>query len=345
MNNTFFASCNSYFGFHSYFDQIFNSKKFDKVFVLKGAPGTGKSTFMKNVASSFAEKTDKTEFFRCSSDVKSLDGILLEKGSKRITIIDGTAPHRQDAVIVGAVDEIINLGDGLNCEWLEPQKEKIISLIEEKQRAYNTAYSYLNIAGFCYKEISKYYENSFDYNEAYKRIHLLGFDTVVTGKTKRIRLISSFSKDGYQKIEFYKGQNSDRIRIGGNQYCARLFLTILKNHVGEGSTVFPYPLFPDVNEGVHSSVSKTTYVSCENDKYDLDANEFYKRDLLCEEMIKTASNIHDDALKESQRWLNIASNIHFRLEDIYSHCMNFDETELQLSQVCNKINKVFDIQL
>ena len=39
----YFAAANSYEGFISFFDNIFNSEKFDRIYVIKGGPGTGKT--------------------------------------------------------------------------------------------------------------------------------------------------------------------------------------------------------------------------------------------------------------------------------------------------------------
>ena len=36
----YFGAANSYNGFISYFDKIFDSKEYDKIYVLKGGPGT-----------------------------------------------------------------------------------------------------------------------------------------------------------------------------------------------------------------------------------------------------------------------------------------------------------------
>ena len=44
---TYFAAANSYNGFIGYFDRAFRSEDFDRIFVLKGGPGTGKSSLMR----------------------------------------------------------------------------------------------------------------------------------------------------------------------------------------------------------------------------------------------------------------------------------------------------------
>ena len=42
-----FAASNSAHGFHSYYAEFFDDAEVDRVFVIKGGPGTGKSRFMR----------------------------------------------------------------------------------------------------------------------------------------------------------------------------------------------------------------------------------------------------------------------------------------------------------
>lgn len=344
MNNRFFAACNSYFGFKSFFNNIFDSKEFERIFVLKGAPGSGKSTFMKKVGSSFKDDADNVEYFYCSSDTSSLDGLLIEKDGKKVGIIDGTAPHERDAVIVGAIDEIINLAEGLDSAWLGAERDKILSLSEEKKQAYKTAYSYLNIAGICYTEICKYYDSGFDRRMAYEYIQSLGYDKKISGKDHRVRLISSFSKDGYRQIDDLTQRTDSSVKIGGDLYCARMLLTFISEYLSEDIIICPYPLSPNTVEAVYSKTGDTLYLTVSEGECDICADEFFKGDRLAEERIRAARGIHSDALAEAERWLGIASDIHFRLEKIYSRCMSFERNDEALMYVCKKINKVFDIQ-
>ena len=78
------------------------------------------------------EKECKVQEIFCSSDPHSLDGVIAEKNDRRIAMVDGTAPHERDAVIPGAIDEIINLGDFWERRWLVGQKENIKRLAKEK---------------------------------------------------------------------------------------------------------------------------------------------------------------------------------------------------------------------
>lgn len=77
-------------GFYSYYNDILPQRKAEKIFCIKGGPGTGKSTLMKEVGNHFAEQGEDVDFLWCSSDPDSLDGIVLKK--RRIALLDGRRP-------------------------------------------------------------------------------------------------------------------------------------------------------------------------------------------------------------------------------------------------------------
>ena len=60
MKEIYFASANGYRGFRSYFNEVFAEEGLDKLFILKGGPGTGKSTLMKRLAHL---RSDRAETF------------------------------------------------------------------------------------------------------------------------------------------------------------------------------------------------------------------------------------------------------------------------------------------
>ena len=145
----YFAAANGYNGFRSYFGSLFESRKYDAIYVLKGGPGTGKSSLMRKVADVLEQEGATVERIYCSSDPSSLDGIISELSGIRCAIIDGTAPHERDAIVAGAIDRIINLGDNWDEKWLRADREKILTLTEQKAAAYRTAYFYLSVSGKC----------------------------------------------------------------------------------------------------------------------------------------------------------------------------------------------------
>ena len=86
-----FPGGNTSQGFHSFYHHIIPLDA-TRIFVMKGGPGVGKSTFMKTIAESLLAQGYSVEFHCCSSDNDSLDGIVIPQIG--IAMIDGTAPHR-----------------------------------------------------------------------------------------------------------------------------------------------------------------------------------------------------------------------------------------------------------
>ncbi len=139
----FFAGGNTVCGFYSLFNYI-HTQIDGRIIVIKGGPGTGKSTFMKEIGKRAMEHGFDIEQFYCSSDPSSLDGLTIP--SLNLTIIDGTAPHVVDPVYPGARDEIINLGNFWDTYLLQQHKEEITAIIQQGKTIYPQAYQYLKEA-------------------------------------------------------------------------------------------------------------------------------------------------------------------------------------------------------
>lgn len=123
----YFAGANTPGGFFSRYDQIAPADA-RKVFILKGGPGTGKSTFMKRIAEELLALGHDVEYFHCSADNEGIDAIYVPAADA--AVLDGTAPHVVDPKYPGAVEEIINLGQFWDERALRSPaaKERIIRL-------------------------------------------------------------------------------------------------------------------------------------------------------------------------------------------------------------------------
>ncbi len=139
-NHYYLASANTGNGFTNYFNYI-NPDENSFTYILKGGPGTGKSSFMKYIGEYFNKLGYNIEFFYCSSDSDSLDGIRIVE--KNIAIVDGTAPHVTEATIPGVKEKILNLGDFINPK-IKKHKNTIKLLLDKKINCFKIAYSYLS---------------------------------------------------------------------------------------------------------------------------------------------------------------------------------------------------------
>lgn len=91
-----FPGANTSRGFFSFFDYLIPEDA-QRIFVIKGGPGVGKSTFMRRIAESIVELGFDVEYHCCAADPNSLDGITIP--AFNIGMLDGTAP--QVAVTTG----------------------------------------------------------------------------------------------------------------------------------------------------------------------------------------------------------------------------------------------------
>lgn len=143
----FFAGGITALGFYSFFDQIIDDQAALRI-ILKGGPGTGKSTLMKKIGSEIAALGYDLEEFYCSSDADSLDAIMIP--AVNATVIDGTAPHIVDPVYPGCVDEIVDLGRFWDRNKLVARRSEIINLIDQNKACYPHVYRYLQAAKALY---------------------------------------------------------------------------------------------------------------------------------------------------------------------------------------------------
>ena len=139
----YLGSANTCQGFKNCF-QFINPAKNGMTYILKGGPGTGKSTFMRKISKYFEEKGYNIEYFYCSSDSDSLDGVRIIE--KNISIVDGTAPHVTEASMPGIKEKIINLGNYINSK-IKKHKSQIENLLEKKSHYFSVAYAYLRCVG------------------------------------------------------------------------------------------------------------------------------------------------------------------------------------------------------
>jgi predicted AAA+ superfamily ATPase len=90
-----FPGGNTSQGFYSFYDYIIGPEA-RKVFILKGGPGVGKSTFMKYIGSQMLHRGFDLEYHYCSSDNDSIDGVVVPE--LQVALIDGTAPHEESSL-------------------------------------------------------------------------------------------------------------------------------------------------------------------------------------------------------------------------------------------------------
>ena len=144
MDKKYFLGANSCEGFVSSFGESFDPNSGWKAYIIKGGPGTGKSSFMKYVAKKANEKGCETILCPCSSDPNSLDGVILP--DKKTVIMDGTSPHTVDPRYPAVCEEILNFGQFWKTDSFA-KGEEIIRVTDDNKRLHQTASGYMRAIG------------------------------------------------------------------------------------------------------------------------------------------------------------------------------------------------------
>ncbi len=142
----YFLGANSCEGFVSKFGDCYRPDGEWRVFIIKGGPGTGKSSFMKYVAVKAAERGFDPILCPCSSDPQSLDAVILQK--QKIVIMDGTAPHTVDPAYPGACEKILNFGEFWNDDAFKADKKAIVEVADRNHALHAAASRYMRAVGF-----------------------------------------------------------------------------------------------------------------------------------------------------------------------------------------------------
>ena len=155
----YFAGGNTAKGFYSLYES--NLENLEKLFILKGGPGSGKSTIMKKVGQTWNEKGYDVEFLHCSSDSSSIDGIIIP--ALKTGIVDGTEPHVIEPKAPGAIEEYVNLGTAWNTAQLSLERAHILRLTHLRAKSYEKAYEAFANALAIHDDWEEIYKTNTDY--------------------------------------------------------------------------------------------------------------------------------------------------------------------------------------
>ena len=77
-----FFGCNTGSGFHTFFNFLPRLEG-ARIIIVKGGPGTGKSTFISAIGETFAQQGYDLEYQHCSLDPQSYDAVVVPALPKR----------------------------------------------------------------------------------------------------------------------------------------------------------------------------------------------------------------------------------------------------------------------
>jgi Mrp family chromosome partitioning ATPase len=137
------TSSNTSQGFYTFIPDLIRGLR--KIYILKGAPGSGKSTFIRLLGESLSEKGYEIEFWISALDPVNPDGVYIPRLGT--AVINGSLPQPIDPRYPGATGHIIYLGDYRNKKEINGRAREIIEMIDRQEEQQNKADNVLKKAG------------------------------------------------------------------------------------------------------------------------------------------------------------------------------------------------------
>ncbi len=347
----YYAGNNTAEGFYSCFENVFNPFELNHLYILKGGPGVGKSSFMTKLAAKMHEKDYSVEYVHCSSDNDSLDGIIIP--DLKIAFVDGTEPHALDPILPGTVDEIINLGEFLDSKQLEKHKHQIIQINESKSHLYKSAYNYLKAAGIISEEINSLYDqfiNADKFNsvcaESIEKLLINFPDLKKSPKTKKL-FSEAYTANGYISHTYSLRKNKRVWAVIGENinYTSELLKKIADKAADRGydTELYCIPLEPDKLQ--HVLIPEMNLIVISSESYltngfeeVIDLHSIMDTDNLRIHISEIENNLHlfDLLIKNALEKLSEAKKYHELLEVFYINSMNFNGVDKCFENILNR---------
>lgn len=193
----FFAGANSGDGFQNLFSELADLNETLDFIILKGGPGIGKSTLIREIGRVMESEGAEVTYFPCSGDPDSLDGAAFP--DIHCAIADGTSPHILEPQFPAAVDRYLNLGRFYDITAAKADADQIKAHTAEYKAAYARAYRAMRAARAV--ELDAFASVGFDSERAERRFRGIALRELrrkgnQRGKTVR-RFLGSLTHKGY----------------------------------------------------------------------------------------------------------------------------------------------------
>lgn len=345
---TVFAARNGHHGFSSMFGKIFTPSEYTKIFILKGGPGTGKSTIMRSIFNALSEKGCITQQILCSSDPESLDGVIAGLGDYRCAVIDGTAPHATDPTLPGAVEEIIDLGISFDTGKLIEHRSELYELASAKAKNYRSAYSLLSSAGKIQSNICEILSENNAYNAAdYIAANIISqLKIKPKDEQKSLRSIeqtSAFCREGYIRLPI-EATGKKIVNITASRFEAATVIGALHRKL-DGMNAVTCICPSALDENILDRFETENFIFCSNEEDNCDIS--YPCDIPVEticsadrESYVSLCSMYEKLLDLASNLLRFASDLHFKMEQIYKSAVDFSIIDRISYELLKKLESI-----
>lgn len=343
-----FAAANSGNGFTCFFSSFLNEKE-KPVYYIKGGPGCGKSTLMKEIAA----KADDAELILCSGDPQSLDGIILNNA----IIIDATTPHSFEPKFPGVGGSIIDLSCNWNTDSLN--KKAIIELTEKKSDVYKQCYDFTATALSLHKTIQNAVFSNLDRSKIqYIGDKILRQNALWESRKKQAnikkRFFSAISPDGCVTLtDSIKTLGKNVILLEDRWHCGGELLAYMEDalkqrgidhinayHPLAGPKQLQHLIIPEANLSLLSSDSSVP-IKAEDIDYmrRIPLSSLIDKDFLASNKNKLVflKRMEKELLNLSVNKLSEAKSIHLKIEAEYASGIDFSKSDTLKNFLISKL--------
>jgi GTPase SAR1 family protein len=330
----FFPGGNTSAGFVSYHDNIIDLDR-NMLYILKGMPGGGKSSLMREIGENAVKEGYNVEFHHCPSDPNSIDGIVI--ADLKVGIVDGTAPHIIDPIHPGLIDKIVDLSQFIDSQLLKLYKTELFEAKQINKNAYRRAFNLFRSSRPIYDEIESSNKAKVDFNgvnkltkNAIERIfsnepiitnisgikvrHLFSAAYTPEGFVDYTSTIIDGVKDRYYlKGELGTGKTTFLKRIAEEAIIRNYHIEIMYN-----------PLVPDKVDSLFIKELNTIISTTKETKNyiytTIDLDEYFDDD----GANKEDYNLLNSLVEKGIEGLAGAKEAHFLMESVYKKCIDYN---------------------
>ena len=336
----YFAAANTEKGFCSLFGEIFAPEELSWLYIIKGGPGTGKSTFMRGVGEAARERGFDVEYYYCSADTGSLDGVKIP--TLGVAVIDGTPPHAYEPHYPGACEKIINLGENWEQGLLRESRAEIERLTRECSECYGRSAHFLAAAGETERLRLETSASSFDFEKARAAARRILAQAKPRNGGSSERYVSALGTRGEAHIYNIPLEGERTVLVSGRYGAEKLFLSVLEEEARAGGYTlvrFPDVLLRERTEGLYIKELCTRFTCTEAAEDEINAMRFVSTSVLAENRgkLRFSEKCRDALLQGALSELAKMGAAHDELEKYYVSAMDFEKSRAMLEKVKQEI--------
>lgn len=339
---SFFFGANNKTRYCSLFEGLYDPYQKGKHLILKGGPGTGKSTLMKKIADKLEQKGQFVERGYCSADPGSLDIVLAPE--MNFSVLDGTSPHTFDPTLPGVSQHIVDLSAAWDRAYLNEHIAEIGELTAGNKGIHKKVADFMNVASR-FETHNALICAEFTDTEKLQRYANRLANRIIHEKNKGEkgkfykRFLSAVSPEGIVVQYDSVVALSENIITIEDEFCAvaPYIAEYVANYaVEKGYDVYACycPLFPRYKiEHIIIPELKVAIFTENSYHYSIDemekrvhASRFYDKVAYDKNKQKLSFNkkAKKELIDEAVRKLSLAKDVHDRLEEYYIKATDFD---------------------